>query len=277
MMSLGLTVSLVEEARGGPFVCWAGLRDAFEVARANQYDAVEIFAPSAAAIDRAELDDCLAQTGLRVAALGTGAGMVLHGWSLSHADPAHRANAVQFVQELVELAAAYDAPAIVGSMQGRWGKGANREETLARLAESLGELADVASGLGQPLLYEPLNRYESNLINTVPEAAAWLEASGLVGVQLLADLFHMNIEEVNLADAIRAAGHRIGHVHFVDSNRRPVGNGHLDLPPIVAALRQVGFEGCLSVEAFPWPDSATAAADSRRAFEQSVLTPSSGQ
>jgi len=76
---------------------------------------------------------------------------------------------------------------------------------------------------------------------------------------LLADLFHMNIEEENLADAIRAGGKHIGHVHLADSNRRPGGMGHTDFAPIGAALKEVGFSDFVSAEALCYPDDTTAA------------------
>jgi sugar phosphate isomerase/epimerase len=76
----------------------------------------------------------------------------------------------------------------------------------------------------------------------------------------------MNIEEVDVAAALRSAGNRLGHVHFVDSNRRAMGMGHLDPRPVVAALRDIGYGGYLSAEAFPWPDSRAAAAQTIRAF-----------
>ena len=78
-------------------------------------------------------------------------------------------------------------------------------------------------------------------------------------MKLLADLFHMNIEEANLADALRAAGPHIGHVHFADSNRRAAGMGHTDFAPVVAALREIGYAGYLSAEVLPLPDRDAAA------------------
>ncbi|HEX6986838.1 MAG TPA: TIM barrel protein, partial [Planctomycetaceae bacterium] len=62
------------------------------------------------------------------------------------------------------------------------------------------------------------------------------------------------------------AGGLVGHVHFVDSNRRPVGNGHLDVRAAVAALREIGYDGYLSAEAFPYPDPDAAARQTVRAF-----------
>ena len=78
-------------------------------------------------------------------------------------------------------------------------------------------------------------------------------------VVLLADLFHMNIEEKDPAGALVAAGRRIGHVHFVDSNRRPAGFGHIDFAPIATALKAIGYTGYASAEALPYPDSDQAA------------------
>ena len=72
-------------------------------------------------------------------------------------------------------------------------------------------------------------------------------------------MFHMNIEEQDLAAAIRAGGKHIGHVHYADSNRRAMGFGHTDPAPVVAALKQIGYTGHLSAEILPLPDPVTAA------------------
>jgi sugar phosphate isomerase/epimerase len=85
---------------------------------------------------------------------------------------------------------------------------------------------------------------------------------------LLADLFHMNIEECDLAAALRAGAERIGHVHFVDSNRQAAGQGHLDFAPIAAALLQSRYSGFLSAEALPLPDSRTAAETTMKTFRR---------
>ena len=119
-----------------------------------------------------------------------------------------------------------------------------------------------------PLIYEPLNRYETNLIKTVAGGVSYLQSLTTTNVRLLADLFHMNIEEANLADAIRTGAGWIGHVHFVDSNRQAAGLGHLDFEPIAAALIDSGYAGYLSAEAFPIPDSATAAHQTIEVFKK---------
>jgi sugar phosphate isomerase/epimerase len=87
-------------------------------------------------------------------------------------------------------------------------------------------------------------------------------------VVILADLFHMNIEEASIANALRTYDRHIGHVHFVDSNRRPAGCGHMDYAPIAAALKEIGYNRYASAEAFPWPDSDGAAKATIDAFNQ---------
>ena len=128
----------------------------------------------------------------------------------------------------------------------------------------------LASVDGQPLLYEPLNRYETDLFNSQADAAGFLEDRGLGHVRLLCDLFHMNIEEPDIAATLRGLGEQVGHVHWADSNRRAMGLGHTPPGPIVATLREIGFPGHLSAEVFPLPSPAAAAAASIESFRRFV-------
>jgi len=265
-MRAAITVSLVPEARGGPFVFWDGLEDACSRAAALGFDAIEIFPPDAAAVDVEPIGALMARHSLRVAAVGTGGGWVRHKLTLTHADAAIRRDARAFIGAIIARAGALGAPAIIGSMQGRSENGVTREQALTWLAEGLADLGSQAARLGVPLLYEPLNRYETNLFNRIGDTARWLDAQPLPNVRLLADLFHMNIEEADLAAALREAGARVGHVHFADSNRRAIGFGHTAVPPVIAALREIGYQGYLSAEILPFPDAAAAAAQTIAAF-----------
>ena len=258
-MKTAITIALVPQARSGPFVFHGDLAGSVATAAELGFDAVEIFPPSGTAVDAGELRGMLTDHELALAAVGTGAGWVVEKLSLTDPDATVRRRAVEFVRSIVDFAGPFGAPAIIGSMQGRHADG-QREASLAWLAESLGELAGHARATyGTPLLYEPLNRYETNLFNRQADAAAWLDAAGLTDVKILADLFHMNIEERDVAATLRALGPRLGHIHCVDSNRLAAGWGHTDFSTIVAALREVGYAGHLSAECFPMPDSGAAA------------------
>ena len=145
-----------------------------------------------------------------------------------------------------------------------------RRQALDWLKAALNDLGEHARRYNIPLIYEPLNRYETNLINTEAAGAALMESLQTDNVRLLADLFHMNIEETSIASGVKDGGRWIGHVHFVDSNRRPAGCGHLDYEPILAALREIQYEGYLSAEALPWPDPVAAAKQTIDAYRQLV-------
>jgi 5-keto-L-gluconate epimerase len=116
-----------------------------------------------------------------------------------------------------------------------------------------------AAGLGVTLLLEPINRYETNFVNTAAEGIALLEEIGEPSMKLLLDTFHMNIEERTLAGALRAAGDRLGYVHIADSNRRAPGQGHIDFPAVMSALDAIAYRGMLVAEILPLPDDVEAA------------------
>jgi sugar phosphate isomerase/epimerase len=263
-----VTISLVDQARGGPFVFWDDLRAACREAKAIGFDAVEIFAPSADIIEQLPLEELLAEQRLRLAAVGTGAGWVLHRLSLSSASADERRAAEDFIRRMIDAGARHGAMAIVGSMQGATSTDVDRQTAIAYLGESLARLGAHAAAQGVPLLYEPLNRYETDLVHRLAEADQLLSESGAENVCLLADLFHMNIEEVSISESICQYGSRLGHVHLADSNRRAAGLGHLDYRPIAEALTQISYGGYLSAEVFPLPSSQEAAVQTMRAVKQ---------
>jgi sugar phosphate isomerase/epimerase len=263
-MRSAVTISLVPAARGGPFVLWDDLRASCRQAVELGFDAVEVFAPEPEAMKG--LGALLKEFKLSLAAVGTGAGWLMHRLTLTSPDESVRRKAIHFIQTMIEFGGDYGAPAIIGSMQGRHGDGVTFDQARDWLRAALDDLGEEARRFQTSLLYEPLNRYETNLINTMSAGVELLQSLQTDNVRLLADLFHMNIEERDVAAGLQAGGWHLGHVHFVDSNRRPVGCGHLHFGPIMAALRESGYQGYLSAEALPWPDSPTAAAQTIRAF-----------
>jgi sugar phosphate isomerase/epimerase len=253
-MKSAVTISLVPEARGGPFVFWDDFDRAAGTALELGFDAVEIFPQSGQSMSHL-------RSQIAIAAVGTGAGWVKHQLTLTSSDAHVRRRATDFVSEIIDAAGAHGAPAIIGSMQGR-------ASDLTLLREALETLGERAARHGVPLIYEPLNRYETNLVNTTAAGVELLSSLSTKNVRLLADLFHMNIEETNLPAALRAGGKLIGHVHLADSNRRPAGHGHTDFAPVAAALREIGYDGYVSAEALPYPDSAAAARATIDAFNR---------
>jgi sugar phosphate isomerase/epimerase len=271
-MKSSITISLVDEARGGPFVFWGDLEENCRRAAELGFDAIELFPPGASAVNAASLQSTLAVHSLSLAAVGTGAGWVMHRLSLTDPSPECRQAAQEFVASTIHFAGQLGAPAIIGSMQGRCAPDLDRATSIDWLRRALDQLGHLAAQHGVPLLYEPLNRYETNLCNSLAAACELLDGLTTDNVVVLADLFHMNIEESDLHTALQRAGSRVGHVHWVDSNRCAVGMGHLDIASVMGALRAFGYAGYLSAEALPLPDSVTAAERTMQAFRHWTST-----
>jgi sugar phosphate isomerase/epimerase len=261
------TIALVPEITTGPWIYWNDLEQSLAHASSLGFDGVELFTASADAIVVSELKALLDKYHLQLAAVGTGAGKVIHGLTLCHPDPKIRQQAIEFITQMMDFGAQFNAPAIIGSMQGQVLPGEDREQALQYLAEGLKSLGKQAGSLGVQLIYEPLNRYETNLINTLEDGSAFLKKHSIEHVGLLADLFHMNIEETDLANSIKENKDAIIHVHFADSNRRPVGNGHTQLSEVAKTLKEINYTGFVSAEAFPWPNSEAAAQQTMASFQ----------
>jgi D-psicose/D-tagatose/L-ribulose 3-epimerase len=120
----------------------------------------------------------------------------------------------------------------------RWGV-----ECMQGVGEALEEF-------GVTLAIEPVNRSESLFLATVGEAVAFCRAIGQARVGITLDTFHANIEEKDVAGAVRAAGPLLRHVHASENDRGLLGTGHVDFAGVVGALREIGYEGFLTIEGF---------------------------
>src|SRR6186713_1041869 len=140
-MRSAVTISLVPEARGGPFVFWDDLEAGCRHAADLGFDAVEIFPLDANTLDVTKVTKLLDTHGLKCAALGTGAGWVKRKWRLTDPDGTVRRWAIEFIGQIIDAAGTFGAPTIIGSMQGRWGDGVPREQALGWLGEAVNTLA----------------------------------------------------------------------------------------------------------------------------------------
>jgi sugar phosphate isomerase/epimerase len=116
------------------------------------------------------------------------------------------------------------------------------------VVDALRRLGARAAERGVRVLLEPLNRYEDHMVNTLAQGAALCEASGSPGVGILADTYHMNIEEDDLCAALEAAAPWVGEVHLSDSGRGQPGTGHVPFDRVLATLERIGFDGVLAIE-----------------------------
>ncbi|GAA3742141.1 D-psicose/D-tagatose/L-ribulose 3-epimerase [Spinactinospora alkalitolerans] len=168
-----------------------------------------------------------------------------------------------YLYRVVDAAAAVGAPVIAGPAYSSVGRtwrmtDAQRAGHYAELADGLGPVVEHAAAAGVRVAVEPLNRYETSLLNTVDQALTALSGLPGEGCGLALDVYHMNIEETDVAAAIRRASGRIAHVQVCANDRGSPGADHLDWPAILAALDDSGYAGPLVIESFT-ADNATIA------------------
>jgi D-psicose/D-tagatose/L-ribulose 3-epimerase len=224
------------------------LAETAERLRGAGYDGIEL-SGEPDSLDLAEVRSVLDAYGLTVTSI---CGLYTPERDIGHPDARVRAGGVDYVKRCVELAHEVGAAVVivVPTAVGRVAPEASREQELELAAASL---AEAAAGLGGSveLVIEALNRFETYLVNTLEQAAELRALAGSAGVQLMADLFHMNIEEADVAGALREHSAVLAHVHLADSNRRPPGQGHTDFGAVLAALDRSGYDGALTMEFLP--------------------------
>ena len=233
------------------------------------YAGVELAVRDPAQVDVDALQQALAVCNLAVPAIGTGQAWTDEALSLTAPEAETRAAARQRLHQHLPLAARLGASVIVGLIRGRSTPGVSRAQALTWLAEALAETAAAGQPLGVTLLLEPINRYETDLVNTVAEGLDLIDRIGAGNVRLQPDTFHMNIEEPSLESSLCQAGARIGHFHVADSNRRYPGAGHLDFAKILGLLRaKAAYSGWVSLEIMPERDWLAAAERGLRHLRQ---------
>ncbi len=126
----------------------------------------------------------------------------------------------------------------------------DKEKDTERAIQNMRKLSKVAEACDVTLGMEVLNRYEGYMMNTCEEALRFIDAVDSSHVKVMLDTFHMNIEEDNMAAAIRLAGDKLGHLHLGEQNRRVPGKGSMPWQEIGQALRDINYQGAAVMEPF---------------------------
>jgi sugar phosphate isomerase/epimerase len=223
------------------------------------YQGVELAIRDPSTVDAGELLRTVASHGLEIPAIGTGQAWGEEGLSFTDPDPAVRGAAVQRAQAHIPFAAQSRAVIIIGLLRGIVKPGVAQDQVMDWLVTALQECCAAAELYGVRFALEPINRYETTLVNNVQQGLYLLDRVGAENMGLLLDTFHMNIEEASIEESIQACGDRIFHFHVADSNRWHPGAGHLDFHSILTALQATGYQGYVSGEFMPMPEADTAA------------------
>lgn len=188
--------------------------------------------------------------------------------------PEQVAAASAYICELIDLAVALGATVVCGPMYSETGRsGAHtaeeREAQRVQITEALKPLCAKAESAGVLLAVEPLNRFETDCINTLDQAVELIERVGSAALKIHIDTFHMHIEEEDSGAAIRRAGAHIAHVHASASHRGLLGKDQVDWQGVLSALNEIGYQGDIVIESFSEGNQviARAAAIWRKLYE----------
>jgi len=258
-MKLGLSIAPAS-ATSLAFVVFredlsTGIRKAWELG----YDGVELALANAEEINVAAINSLIKKYGIEIPVISTGRVFSeAHLW-FTHPEEKIRDKAIQRMKDIIEIASQCKANVNIGRVRGNIPENRPRKEAEERFFSTLMECSDFAALRGVQLLLEPVNRYETNFINSLEESVEIVDKLNRENIKLMPDTFHMNIEDASIVDSVKKAGDKIGYVHFADSNRWPPGQGHLNFSQIIAALKEIGYEGYITVEAVPKPNPDKAA------------------
>jgi D-psicose/D-tagatose/L-ribulose 3-epimerase len=167
----------------------------------------------------------------------------------------YREEGLRYIRTLIDYAKIVGSPYVAGPMYAATGKArlATAEEKARQRSyavENLRLLCDYAAKSGVCLALEPLNRFETDFLNTVDQGLDLIGEVGKENLGFLLDTFHMNIEEKSIGQAIRKAGNRIFDFHACANDRGTPGEDHFDWAAIATALKEVGYDGAVVIESF---------------------------
>ena len=218
------------------------------------YQGVELSLRDPKSVDAGALRVLVEKRDLPVVALATGRAWGEEGLSFTDRDPAVRRRTSVRVAEYLELARALDSMVILGLIRGRIPEGVKPAVARRWARDAIRQAADAGARHAIRLVIEPINRYETNFLSNIDETRAFLEDVNRPNVGILADTFHMNIEDASVSGSLLKAGRALLHVHVADSNRWAPGCGHLDFAEVLGTLRAMRYSGYVSVECLPKPD-----------------------
>ena len=254
------SISIIKEGTEKmPFVLRGEYEKSIKRAAELGFDAVEMHIRDPKEVNVAGLKKSLAENGIAVSSIGTGLGYGLDGLSLTSPDENIRQDAIKRIKEHISLGKELDAVIIIGLMKGLVDEKEGRAACVQRLKQSMTECIKEAEKEKVLLVFETINRYESNLFVTIDETLEFVKQFNSDYLKVHIDTYHMNIEESDLCEAILRCKGMLGHVHIADSDRMYPGHGHVPFDALFESLYKIGYDGYLAVECLAKPNPDTCA------------------
>lgn len=267
-MKLSLTLS--ENAPlEAPFVFREGYQDAIRKAAQIGYDGVELHIRNPQEVNVEQILQSCQENSMKVSTIGTGLGYGMDHLCLSSNEKKIREKAINRIESHVQLAKQLDCAVIIGLMKGQKKDSGGSYESFEKYSiESLKKCIEIAEKESVLLVLEAINRYESDVLNTIEATAEFIERFDSNFLKMHIDTYHMNIEESDIVKPIIEAKHLIGHVHLADNNRLYPGQGMFDFHSLIEVLKMINYDGFLAMECMALPTSDEAATGALSYMEQ---------
>lgn len=217
------------------------------------YDGVELMTIDPSKLDWAQVRKTASDLGLVVGLVCTGEVFGQLGLSFADPDAGRRQEAVSRVKGIIDFAASQDAKINIGRVRGQYRPDVPREQTEEWAVEAFREISDHAAPLGVQIAVENVTIMQTNFINTMSEARRIVEMTKRPNFRAMMDVFHLNIEEKDMYQAIRDYADINIHVHLADNNRRYPGACGLDFERIIQTFHDVGYNDLFCTEVFQFP------------------------
>ena len=257
-MKLSIAIAS-KNALPSAFVVFRGFEESIINAATLGYDGVELALKNANEINRQSLQSLLHKTGLQVSCISTGQVYAETGFMFTDPNVQNRNEVKRIFKELIDLAADFGQLVNIGRVRGQLGNHEMAAVSENLFLETVFELCTYADSKNVTLILEPVNRYEIDFVNSVREGVKLLEKVNHPNLKLMPDVFHMNIEDVEIGAELSKHIEQIAYIHLADSNRLAPGWGHTDFNDIFIHLREAQYEGWLSIEILPKPEPLVAA------------------
>ena len=233
-----------------------GYENAFSHLKALGYQGVELLIRNPDTVDIPYLEDLLAHYRLKIAVIGTSPMQIMDKLFLLHPEDKIREEAMRRFYGLLALCRHFQVPALVGKYRGQ-----TPQSDIMPMVKLFQMLCFEAEKQNVRLLLEPQNPTNINNIHSMEDALRFQEMVSSPALGIMADIYHMGITETDICESLRRIATHLGFVHMSDSDRKIPGHGILPIPDIMKVLREIAFDGYVSLEINQSPDSPTAAAD----------------
>lgn len=224
------------------------------------YDGVELGLRDPALLDSHQIKEWAERYGLEIVGLCTGEVWGQEGLGVAGMGPEIGQAAEERLRAIIDFGAKLGGDGImvnIGRVRGKLDLD-DPQKTWDEAVVAFQRLSDYADPREVRLTLEPINHNEVDWIMTTQDGIALADDVDRPNFGLMLDTYHMNIEDQNIHASFREARRYCWHVHAADNNRKWPGNAHIDFHSIVATLKDIGYDGYLSAEIYPWPDPVTA-------------------